>query len=207
MITTARAVIFDMDGTLTRQNLDFALIRGEMGLGGESVLEAIERMGAADQARALAILERHEAEAAATCELHAGAGEVVDAVRASGLAAVLMTRNSRKSVDVFQTRHDLRFDLVWTREDGPMKPSPEPILLICRKLTVRPAEAWVVGDFHYDILCGAAAGAKTVLFVEPGAEPPPWAEAADYVIHDLRQLLKHLDIRPTAPDRRRRMVP
>jgi HAD superfamily hydrolase (TIGR01509 family) len=194
MALSKQAVIFDMDGTLTRQNLDFGVIKQEIGLGPEPVLESMARMGLADRARAEEILERHEAAAAARSELQPCAGYVVNAIRSRGIAAVLMTRNSRKSVEMFQTRHGLTFDLVWTRENGPMKPSPEPVLLICRELGVRPSAAWMVGDFRFDIICGAAAGARTVLFVEAGQERPDWAAEADYVIDDLRALLVHMGI-------------
>ncbi len=194
MSTRRRAVIFDMDGTLTRQNLDFDLIRREIGLSQGPVLEAIAKMPAQEAARAAAILERHEAVAAEACELQDGAAEVVEAIRSRAISVALMTRNSRRSVDVFLSRHRLAFDLIWTREDGPMKPTPEPVFRICARLDVRPADTWAVGDFHYDIICGARAGAKTVLLVEAGRERPEYAAEADYVIADLRELLQHLDL-------------
>ena len=189
-----QAVIFDMDGTLTRQNLDFDVIKQEIGLGPEPVLESMMRMRPTDRARAEAILERHEAVAAASSELQPGAGHVVSTIRSRGIAAALMTRNSRKSVEMFQARHGLTFDLIWTRENGPMKPSPEPIFRICSELAVRPPDTWVVGDFRFDIICGTAAGARTVLFVEAGREHPDWAAEADYVIDDLLELLGHMGI-------------
>jgi len=201
MTANKQAVIFDMDGTLTRQNLDFTAIRQEIGLGPQPVLETILKMAPAERARAEAILERHEAEAAAKCELQPSAGEVVGELRSRGIAAALMTRNSRKSVEAFQSRHGLTFDLVWTREDGPMKPSPDPIHMICRELGVKAADAWVVGDFRFDIICGASAGARTVLFVEAGRQRPDWAAEADYVIDDLRELLDHMGLGPRVPGR------
>jgi HAD superfamily hydrolase (TIGR01549 family) len=194
MPTRRQAVIFDMDGTLIRQHLDFDLIRREIGLGEGPVLEAIARMSAEEASRATAILERHEAVAAEACELQDGAVEVIEVLRSRAISVALMTRNSRRSVDVFLAKHRLAFDLVWTREDGPMKPSPEPIFRVCSRLDVRPADAWTVGDFHYDIICGVRAGAKTVLFVEPGRARPEYAGEADYVIEDLRELLEKMNI-------------
>ncbi len=185
----ASIVIFDMDGTLTRANLDFDLIRREMGLGPHpTILEALAEMSPEDRARAEAILDRHEAQAAATCELQTGAAETVRDIRTRGIPVVLMTRNSRKSVEVFQQRHGLAFDLIWTREDGPMKPSPEPVRLICRQFGIDAAGAWVVGDYHYDVICGAGAGATTVLLIEDGRSRPDWADEADFVIDDLHEL-------------------
>jgi len=193
MSTRRQAVIFDMDGTLTRQNLDFDRIRREIGLGEGPVLEAIAAMTPAEASRATTILERHEAVAAEACELQDGAAEAVESLRSRAVPVALMTRNSRKSVDVFLRKHELGFDLIWTREDGPMKPAPEPIFRICSRLDVQPCNAWVVGDFHYDIICGARAGAKTVLFLEAGRERPEYAGEADYVIGDLRELLERVD--------------
>jgi len=192
--TPCKAVIFDMDGTLTRPALDFDEIRREIGLGNGPILEALPGMTIDQRARAEAILRRHEDRAAAGSELQPGAADVVAAVRASGMNAALMTRNSARSVKVFQSRHGIDFDLLRTRDDGPMKPSPEPILAICRSLGVAPEETWSIGDFHYDILCGAAAGSTTVLLLDPNADRPRWADEADHVIHALPELLTHLGL-------------
>ncbi len=189
-----RAVIFDMDGTLTLPALDFDEIRQEIGMGSGPILEALPGMSIERRTRAEAILQRHEDTAAAASELQPGAADVVAAVRAAGLRAALMTRNSDRSVKVFQARHGIDFDLWWTRDDGPMKPSPEPILAICRSLGVEPDETWSIGDYHYDILCGAAAGCTTVLLLDPDGERPDWAGEADHVIHALPELLTHLGL-------------
>ncbi len=194
MSERTRAIIFDMDGTLTRQNLDFDLIKKEIGLGAVPILEAMREMAPEDLARTEAILHRHEAIAADTSELQPFASEVVNTFRAAGIRVALMTRNSRRSVEVVQSRHGLAFDLIRAREDGPTKPSPEPILDICRKLSVEPADTWSVGDYHYDIICGVRAKTKTVLFVADGCDWPPWAGEADHVIGDLRDLLGLLGV-------------
>lgn len=184
-----RLVIFDMDGTLTRPMLDFDGIRAEIGLPKEPLLEAVMALPLEDRARAEAILLRHEAMAAAGSELQPGAKETVDAIRRAGIPLALMTRNSRLSTKAFDERHGLVFDHVRTREDGVMKPSPEPVLEICRRFEVEPASTWVIGDFHFDLICANAAGATSVLF---WGEPPPlptWARDARHVIRGLPELL------------------
>ena len=60
----AGVVIFDMDGTLTVPMLDFDAIRRELGLDNQPLLEAMERMDQAQRARAEALLEQHEHQAA-----------------------------------------------------------------------------------------------------------------------------------------------
>jgi HAD superfamily hydrolase (TIGR01549 family) len=188
------AVIFDMDGTLTRPNLDFDLMRAEMGIEASPILEAIEKMPPEQRERAEAVMHRHEAQSAATSELQPGAAEVVAAIRAAGWPVALMTRNSRASAEVFLKRHGFQFDCVRTREDGPFKPSPAPVHDICRALRRDAVASCVIGDYHYDITCGKAAGATTVLLLDGSEQRPAWADAADHVISRLRELLVHLEI-------------
>lgn len=177
-----------MDGTLTVPLLDFDLIRAEIGIPSGTLLEAIDSMPPDQRARAEGIIVRHEAAAAATSELMPGAAEVVAAIREAGCPVALMTRNSRISVRAFQQRHGIAFDLVRTREDGVCKPSPQPVYEICGTLGGKPEDAWVIGDFHYDILCGNAAGATTILMWSLAEPLPPWASEADHVIRELDKI-------------------
>ena len=198
----ASAVLFDLDGTLTQPTFDFDLIRREIGLPTEPrtpILEAMELMTPADRARAEAILHRHEREAAETSLLWDDARHVLAAIRGAGVPVAVMTRNSRQSVDTVLARHGLSFDAEYTREDGPVKPSPEPVLILCRRLEVDPARTWVVGDYLFDIQSGNAAGAVTVLMLG-GASLPPWSDQARHVIRRLAELLPLLAI-PAAPER------
>lgn len=192
MDSPSRVIIFDMDGTLTVPALDFDRMRAEIGITKGSLLEELETMAPAQKARAEEILHRHEADAAATSILQPGAKEVVDAIRKFGFPVALMTRNTRVSVKAFQDRHGLSFDLIRTREDGVCKPSPQPVHEICGTLGGKPADAWVIGDFHYDILCGNAAGATTVLMWSEPGPMPEWSGEANHVIRKLGEMLSLL---------------
>lgn len=183
-----RAVIFDMDGTITRPCIDFDAIRSEMGLPPGPILEAMAGMSAEERARADAILVRHEAVAAANSELNDGAADTIRTLADQGLRTAILTRNSRASVETVLNRHGLSFAHVYTRDDGPQKPSPEPVLRICRALDVPPEETLMVGDYLFDIQAGQAAGARTALIVHDEAEPD-YAEVADHVIRRLADVL------------------
>ncbi len=183
-----RAVIFDMDGTLTRPCLDFDAIRAEMGLKREPILEAMARMAPEARARADAILVRVEAEAAAKSELNDGALETVRALAGHGIGTALLTRNSRASTDTVLARHGLSFAHIYTREDGPLKPDPAPVRTLCAALGVAPAETLMVGDYLFDIKSGRAAGARTALIVHDG-DVPPYAGQADHIIRALGEVL------------------
>ena len=194
-MASQRLVIFDMDGTLTRPMLDFDGIRAEIGLPKEPLLEAVMALPPEDRARAESILLRHEARAAAESELQPGAKETIDAIRRARIPVALMTRNSRSSTKFFDDRHGLVFDHVRTREDGELKPSPVPVLDICRRFEVAPADTWVIGDFHFDLICANAAGATSVLFWGEGAPLPEWAKEARHVITALPELLELMGLK------------
>lgn len=188
LLRSRSAIIFDLDGTLTRPYLDFDAIRTEIGLPSGPILEGIERLPETERCRAHAILANREREAAENSELQEDAREVIDGIRRAGHPVAIMTRNSRVSTDHILRVHRLTVDFIRTREDGTTKPSPEPVHAICERLHTLPAESWVIGDYLFDIQSGAAAGARTVLMV--GDHPlPAYAAEANHVIQRLRELL------------------
>ena len=82
-----------------------------------------------------------------------------------------------------------------TREDGAIKPSPEPVLSICRELGSDPRKSWVVGDYLFDILSGEAAGTRTVLMIGDGPEPE-YADRASHIIRSLGELSSLVTVSP-----------
>ena len=182
-------VIFDMDGTIIRTGLDFGAIRAELGIPlGAGILETIRAMPAARRRRASAKLLEMELAATREATLMPSAVEVLDALRAARVRTALLTRNARESLSLVLERFGLRFDLAWSREDGPIKPEPVSVLRACRELHVPPGRTLCVGDYHYDLLAANAAGATGALLCE--GEPPAFASDADYVITDLSEVLR-----------------
>ena len=186
-----RLVIFDMDGTLTKPAIDFDRIRAEIGMESGTILEAIESMPPDQRLRAWDIIERHERIAARDSELQDGVHEVLDFLGDRGVSTAVATRNSRLSAHTVLQKHGLEVDRIHTREDGPVKPSAQPVLDICESLGLAPEAAWMVGDYIYDIQSGNNAGATTVLLVE-NHQPPEFTEQADHVIRRLRELISIL---------------
>jgi phosphoglycolate phosphatase-like HAD superfamily hydrolase len=168
-----QAVIFDLDGTLTEPFLDFDAIRREIrGIDGP-VLEGLRRLDGGERQRAEAILARHEHEAAVQSRLQPRACEVIRALRGAGVKTAVLTRNSRLALEVVFSKYGLEVDAVRTREDGPCKPAPEPVL--------------VVGDYLFDLQAANAAGAVSVLFWNGGNEK--FAGEARHVVRGLDEVL------------------
>jgi HAD superfamily hydrolase (TIGR01549 family) len=184
-------ILFDMDGVVVHQRLDFPAIKREIwGDTDGYILERMATLHGAALARANAILERHETVAAMDATAMDGALPFLAWIEARGLRRGLVTRNSRKSVEIVLGRLGLRFDAVVTREDAPPKPAPDPVLLACRRIGLQPSEVLFVGDFEFDMLAGRRAGTATVL-LRGGTQRT--SEHADLTVDSLADLRRALE--------------
>jgi HAD superfamily hydrolase (TIGR01509 family) len=184
-------ILFDMDGVVVEQRLDFLTIKQEIfGSTHGFILERMRDLGPPERARAEAILERHEAAAAAAAIPMNGIIPFLAWMEARGLRRGLVTRNSRKSADMVLARLDFRFDAVVTREDAPPKPAPDPVWLACGQMGLPPSAVLFVGDFEFDMLAGRRAGVRTVLLRN---EEQPSSDHADYIVDSLAELRRLLE--------------
>ncbi|MCB9866908.1 MAG: HAD family hydrolase [Phycisphaerales bacterium] len=181
-------LIFDMDGTLTVPVLDFDAIRAEIGLPPGPILESLAQLDAAARSRADAVLEAHERRAAEGARLHAGAAETLAAVRQRGWPVAILTRNARRWAEHVIRRFDLAVDFLRTRDDGVIKPSPQPVLELCAAAQAAPRASWMIGDHLIDLQTGHAAGCTTVLMIGD-RQRPDCADQADHVITRLSMLI------------------
>lgn len=186
-----KAVIFDLDGTITQPYLDFDAIREEMNLARDSgpILESMEKMTPERRKAVERILDNHEQNAIADSQLNDGAKQILDDLRASGIAIGVLTRNKKSNVLAIAQKHGLTFDAIVGREEGPAKPDAFGVLEICREFGVKPAEAMVVGDYLHDLLCAKAAGAIAVLFGSH-KQAGEFAPHADFCIENLTQIMQ-----------------
>jgi HAD superfamily hydrolase (TIGR01509 family) len=173
-----RGVVFDLDGTLVVQELDFDAMRREIGLPvGTPLLEALEHMDGAGREAALAVLHRHEMAAAETARLNPGVADFLDWLAGRGMRCAILSRNMRAAVEKVLRGCGLAIDTVLAREDAPYKPSPEGLWQICAAWGVAPAEVLMVGDYLYDVQAGRRAGTRTALVTH--GRTLPFAHLAD----------------------------
>jgi HAD superfamily hydrolase (TIGR01549 family) len=191
-----KAVIFDLDGTITRPFFDFDAIRKEMGFAPDAgpILELMEKMTPKQRADAERILLAHEDKAVAESTLNEGAAETLDILRKKGIKIGILTRNKRSNVQAVADKHGLKFDAVVGREEGPVKPDAFGVQYLCKQFAISPREAIVVGDYLFDLLCARAAGAVSVL-LKNHHRADEFAQYADFVIEKIVDLLKIINDR------------
>ena len=185
-----KAVIFDLDGTITRPYFDFDTIREEIGLDRNSgpVLESMEKMTPQERLRAEKILDYHEQKAVKESELNNDAKETLSKLRAAGIHIGILTRNKKDNAFAIAQKHGLKFDAVVGREDGPVKPDSFGVLYLCKQFDVKPKETLLVGDYLFDLLCAKTAGAFAVL-LKNHKQAIDFIEHADFCIENISQIL------------------
>jgi HAD superfamily hydrolase (TIGR01509 family) len=193
-----RGIIFDLDGTLADSQLDFDAMRREMELPPQlPILEALASLPPAHAARCRAILLKHELAGAERATLLPGVADLLQALDARAIRRAIATRNSRQITAATLTKLGITAEIVLTRDDGPVKPDPWPVLQACDTWGISAEEAVVIGDFRFDVESGRAAGSRTVLLVHPHSPHTyPNHERADLVLSSLadhQRLLTWLD--------------
>lgn len=175
-----KAVIFDLDGTIARFNLDYKALRGEvrsylLRVGvpasvlsvNESIFEMLKKteifvknsgksVEAMDEIRneALAVAEKYELEAAMSTDLMPGACETLKTLKQMGLKIGLFTLNSAKAANYILQRFKLGdfFGVTVPRNKvNFVKPNPEHLEMALKVLGVAPEETVVVGDSTVDM--------------------------------------------------------
>jgi len=186
-----KAVIFDLDGTITQPYFDFDAIREEIGLARDSgpLLESMEKMTPELRRKAEEILYIHEEKAVIESKLNPGAKETLSRLRAANIHIGILTRNKRANAYAIARKHNLQFDAVIGREDGPVKPDAFGVLQLCRQFGVKPEETLLVGDYLFDLLCAKAAGSYAVLLANHH-QADDFAEHADFCIDNISGILE-----------------
>jgi len=188
---TIKAVIFDLDGTITEPFFDFDAIRKEMGLDENAgpILEEMKKMTTEQRRNAENILEYHEVRAVKESRLNDGAKETLDALERAGIQIGILTRNRKRNAVAVADMHNLKFGVIVDREDGPVKPDAFGVLEICRQFQIKPNETIVVGDYLFDILCAKSAGAWSVLLANH-RKADEFARQADFTIEKIDRILQ-----------------
>lgn len=172
---TIKAVIFDLDGTLVKFNIDYKTVRAEAkqilvkeGFPAslfsldESIFDMLQKAQVymknngkkqteitKVKVAIFKLAERHELEAARTTELLPGATETLKMLKKMRLKLGLFTINCSMATDYMLKQLQLArfFDAVTTRNCVEMtKPAPEHLATVLKSLNVKPKETFVVGD-------------------------------------------------------------
>lgn len=201
-MTSPRAFVFDLDGTLIDsmplvvRAYQHALAPYHSPL---SEAELLQRMGGPPErifaqllqdsthiSGALQRLETYAADAWKLIQPFPGVREMLDALAAARCQLALWTGRERASAEWLLREHEFasRIRVTLCGDDLPThKPDPAGLAELLRRLQAQPADAVFVGDAGVDVQAGAALGVRTV-YITHGAETEPSLRAAAWRVVD-----------------------
>lgn len=128
--------------------------------------------------------------------LYEGTEEVINKLKENNYSISLLTTKGQDQAEFILNyfKIDIHFNYIMGRRPGiEHKPSPEPLIKICKDLNINLSETLMVGDSELDVLCGKNAGSKTCA-VTYGYREKSLLESynPDLIINKLEELIDKL---------------
>jgi pyrophosphatase PpaX len=213
----------DMDGTITKFNLDFMSFRRRAlkelekmnlrtpdmtdQLSLSVILSMLKSKVDAETFRGIrtqiySMIEEIELRAATEVTLYPGAVDTLRKLRSHSMKIGLATNNGRKGTELTLSRYRLEnlFDAVVTRDDcDNMKPAAEPVLKVLTELNVTSSEAVLIGDGVMDVMAAKAAGIRSVAVATGPFKSDLLLKAEpDYILGSINDLPTLIELLNTA---------
>lgn len=190
-----QAWVFDLDGTLTLAQHDFAAIRRELGVPAEEdILEFIASRPLTEREQLAAELDAIEMRLAADVRAAPGAAELIRYLHETDRQVGILTRNlqqvARSSLEVVGVLDCFAPEHILGRAEALPKPDPDGIQQLLEGWSVSGSQAVMVGDFRFDLEAGRAAGCRTCLVHADNQ----WPDLADWHVVDCRELMAQLTL-------------
>jgi len=214
-----KAVIFDLDGTLTKIAFDYHKAKKDVisflislgvdekvldenksiYLNIEAALEYLRKNSKDDKVsfakeKSFEILDEYEKQEIGKTSLKENALDLLSFLKEKGYKVAICTNNSKYTA--LSIINDLKIskfiDVVVTRDDvKKLKPYPDPLLLALSLLNVKNEEAVFIGDSLVDLLAAKAANIRFILISE---NPPQFSNISQNfefsVVSSLKELLE-----------------
>ncbi|MEM5480700.1 HAD family hydrolase [Pseudoalteromonas fuliginea] len=192
-VEAIHGVIFDLDGTLVSSELDFSLIKAQIGCPCEQdLLDFIAQLPSPYmREEAMNIVHQHELLDAQHATLLPGVSEAIAQLKAKKIPMAIVTRNFDKAASIKLQNNPLPISTVLTRSDAPAKPDPSALNAIATLWDISSANLLYVGDYLYDIQAAHNADMRACLYAPDVT--PGYADQADYVLHDFYELVGLID--------------
>jgi HAD superfamily hydrolase (TIGR01549 family) len=188
-VEAIKGLIFDLDGTLVSSELDFSLIKAQVGCPhNKDLLDYIAALPSPYmREEAINIVHQHELLDAQNAELLPGVQQAIATLRDKNIPMAIVTRNFEKAASIKLKNNPLPIELVLTRDDAPAKPDPTSLNYIANRWNMHADNLIYVGDYLYDIQAAHNANMRACLYVPE--KTPSFASEADYVIHHFSDLV------------------
>ena len=213
----ARAILFDLDGTLVDtapdmvatltglqkdngcEPLPYELARSHVSNGAMGLIRlAFSHVSDSERDRLHRdFLARYEQALCVGSTLFPGFAELLDRLDAHSLPWGVVTNKPQRMTEPLIEQLGLGARIAATVSGDTLpqrKPDPAPVLLACRMIDVAPARTIFVGDAERDIAAGRAAGTRTIAaafgYITEDDDPATWG--ADLIAASTQELVQQV---------------
>ncbi|WP_446727618.1 HAD family hydrolase [Pseudoalteromonas sp. S16_S37] len=185
---TIKGVIFDLDGTLVSSDLDFQLIKAQVGCSPEQdLLDFIAQLPSPYMRQeAMNIVHQHEMLDAQNAQLLPGVADSIKRLEQMQIPMAIVTRNFGRAAKLKLEQCNLPISLILTRDDAPAKPNPSALLHIAKQWQFSTPHCMYVGDYLYDIQAAHNAKMRSCLYAPN--DMPHYASQAHHILRHFQEL-------------------
>jgi HAD superfamily hydrolase (TIGR01549 family) len=155
-----RAIVFDLDGTLVDSQLDFDLMKAEIGIPqNEPILEYLENHHDKNFVnKAFDIIHRHEVKGANLATCIADSDKFIQYLNQKDFPLGVLTRNSSEVTELTLKKYDWKFLTIFTRDNAKAKPHPDALFEFSKISEIDIENIFYIGDHAFDIETARNAG-------------------------------------------------
>ncbi|MEN8222085.1 MAG: HAD family phosphatase [Acidobacteriota bacterium] len=157
--------IFDMDGTIFTNNIDWNDVKRKLNVKGTTILEKIYNGKTVDKS-ALKYLEEIEEKNTFESVPLPGSSDFINNISERGIKTSLVTNNSRRNAEYLLEKYGFHFDTLITRDENMWKPSPSAFKFLISKFMTSPENTITIGDSDLDITASVKAGISDVYIID-----------------------------------------
>lgn len=154
--------IFDMDGTIFENYIDWQAVRKQLKIRCKnSILEEIFFKGVFNKKK-LDQLEKIEMENTFKTMPFAWFDKFLLKLKKKGVNTALITNNNKKNTDYLLNKFSIDFDIVIPREMKMWKPGSNAFHYVCKYFNTIPKDTISIGDSIYDIMASKGSGIEKI---------------------------------------------
>jgi len=161
-------VIFDMDGTIFKSNIDWGEVKRELDVStGKTILEDIMSESTYNKEK-IEILERIERKNTLETYPFNGFSKLFVKLKEKYIKTAMITNNNLSNSNYLLNKFSLDFDIVVTREMKMWKPRPDAMKYVLNKLNISPKNTISIGDSYFDIRSSLESGIGKIYIKRKG---------------------------------------
>ncbi len=168
MKQSLKMVIFDMDGTIFKSNIDWREVKKKLDISiGKTILEDIMSESTYNKEK-IGILERIERKNTLETSPFNGFSKLFAGLKKKYIKTALITNNNLSNSNYLLNKFSLDFDIVVTREMKMWKPRPDAMKYVFEKLNISPKNTISIGDSDFDIISSIESGIGKIYIKRKG---------------------------------------